>query len=78
MSQRESICRGQLIPAIPARSVENDFPNLSTHYTVKQIVVPACDDESHERMAIVQSSGSLDFWMDPSEDIYSADDTDPI
>ena len=33
---------------------------------------------SEQRMRLLESSGALDFWSAPEEDIYSIDDGDPI
>lgn len=60
---------GQLL-----RIGDDERPSVTTHYSALQIVVPPKDDESFDRMAIVQNSGVLDFWNDPEEDVYPADD----
>lgn len=42
------------------------------------IVVPPDDPTPEQRMAIVEASGSLSFWDEPEEDIYSDDDGQPV
>lgn len=64
----------------PPCSTEDDFPNLRTVYhdvLTKTITAPP-DPTPAQRIAIVEVSGTLDFWDHPEEDIYSEDDGTPV
>ena len=37
---------------------------------------PADDWTTEEQMRLMETSGALDFWNNPSEDIYNEDDED--
>lgn len=63
---------------LPTRSLEDDFPNLLTHReSVTRVIVVPPEPTRVQRMAIIEASGSLEFWDDPAEDVYSQDDGDP-
>ena len=36
------------------------------------------EPDTKQMMQIVECSGSLDFWDDPQEDIYTLDDGEPV
>jgi hypothetical protein len=36
------------------------------------------DVTTHDVMRAIEASGTLDFWNDPEEDIYSEDDGDSV
>ena len=36
------------------------------------------DPTPNQMMRIVETSGTLDFWEDPAEDIYSSEDGQPL
>jgi hypothetical protein len=36
------------------------------------------DTPTHEIMRMIEQGGSFDFWMEEGEDIYSADDGEPV
>lgn len=59
--------------------VERDFPNLCTRQNsiIMTIVVPA-DPSPEQHMAMIEASGTLSFWDQPEEDIYSDDDGEPV
>ena len=37
----------------------------------------SADPTADERLRLLESSGSLDFWNHPGEDVYSKDDGEP-
>lgn len=58
------------------RSNEPQTANTSQRFDI-------CNDEISEAtpeqfLRLVENSGTLDFWDDPSEDIYSAHDGEPL
>ena len=36
------------------------------------------DPTNRQWMKLISTSKSLDFWLDPEEDIYSVEDGDPV
>lgn len=61
----------------PSREIESDFPSAYTFSTAREnIIVHPSDPDEHQRMALIEASGVLDFWNDPEEDIYTPDDDD--
>ena len=45
---------------------------------VYQWVTGASDPTSEQLMRIVEQSGTLDFWDNPAEDLYSEEDGRPV
>ena len=39
---------------------------------------PPADPTSQQRMRLIEISGTLDFWNSPEEDIYGAEDGEPL
>jgi antitoxin (DNA-binding transcriptional repressor) of toxin-antitoxin stability system len=38
----------------------------------------ASDEDSHQSMQLIETSGALDFWTRPEEDVYSNADGEPL
>lgn len=57
---------------------ENESITTVIEGTVMSIPNFPSDPTSDQLMRIVEVSGSLDFWDDPSEDIYTLEDGDPV
>ena len=59
------------------REVDENQPETALDAPLIEITVPH-DPSLEQMMRIVEVSGTLDFWDDPREDIYSLDDGEPL
>ncbi|MCH8806643.1 MAG: hypothetical protein IH986_11205 [Planctomycetes bacterium] len=61
----------------PRRLDENEplTASTSTHVVISNI---AADPTPEQSMRIVEVSGTLDFWDREEENIYTADDGEPV
>lgn len=57
---------------------ENESVTTVIEGTAMSIPYFPSDPTSDQLMRIVEASGSLDFWDDPREDIYTLEDGDPV
>jgi hypothetical protein len=55
-----------------------DASRLTTEPGTRTVYILADDPTSEERHKLLETSGTLDFWNDPAEDVYSEDDGEPI
>jgi hypothetical protein len=58
----------------PKQIDEQQTETFSTHPPVSIVSDPTVE----QSMRIIEISGTLDFWDDPSEDIYSLEDGEPL
>ena len=55
----------------PVRTVtENEWTTETVYKRVYSVVSSPADATTEDQMKIVESSGVLQFWDDPDEDIY--------
>ncbi len=64
---------------LPPREVREDEPETAAT-TVRIEVADVCpaDPTPEQVMRLVETSGTLDFWEDPGEDIYTLEDGEPL
>ena len=58
--------------------IQLDAPVTTVVNSVHGYVGAPSDPTSTQCMRLVELSGTLDFWDDPQEDIYSPEDGDPL
>jgi len=64
--------------SIPPREVLDDEPVTTVlHFPVRYGNAGPADPTSEQMMRLVETSGVLDFWDDPDEDIYTREDGEP-
>ena len=54
----------------------NETQTQTVYASYTGIVSSPSDETTFDRMTIVEASGSLEFWNDPGEDIYTENDGD--
>jgi hypothetical protein len=57
---------------------EEDVQTETIYERTSCTIICPPDATVRDQMNIVEASGSLDFWNDPAEDIYSMDDGDAV
>jgi len=64
---------------LPVRDADENEPITTVNLFPISCGNPAPSDPTPEQIRrIVQTSGALDFWDDPAEDLYTAEDGDPL
>lgn len=66
----------RVLPSIEVQ--DSDFETETTYSRVYRTICSPSDVSAEDQMHIVEASGTLGFWNDPSEDIYSGNDDDAI
>jgi hypothetical protein len=59
------------------RDLDDEETQTTVMYASICYTVPA-DPTPEQMMRAVESSGTLEFWDDPAEDIYSPEDGQPL
>ena len=62
----------------PREITENELITTVVNQPIWILSPNPSEPTSEQRMRLLESSGALDFWSAPGEDIYSIDDGDPI
>ena len=62
----------------PREIIENELITTVVNQPIWILSPNPSEPTSEQRMRLLESSGALDFWSAPEEDIYSIDDGDPI
>jgi hypothetical protein len=61
----------------PPREIHDDEPETRSSAQWVTISYPA-DPPPDQVLRLLESSGSLDFWESPDEDVYSPEDGTPL
>lgn len=62
---------------LPPAVMEEEFQTQTVYMSYTRVVHSPPDDASTaDQMNVVEASGTLDFWNDPEEDIYTGNDGD--
>lgn len=65
--------------AVPSVDVlDSDFETETTYFRVSSTICNPSDATTADQMHIVEAAGTLEFWDDPSEDIYKESDGDAV
>ena len=69
--------QADILRIAPRRLIDNEPVTTSTaeHFEVRSTA--PVDPTSEQFMRIVETSGTLDFWMAAAEDIYTSEDGTP-
>lgn len=69
---------GQIEP-IPAGVVtEADLQTQTVYRRCFRVIVHPADASTVDQMNVIEISGTLDFWNDPAEDVYTEKDGDAV
>ena len=58
------------------READDDHPETSFGAVMQ--AVPPPDPTAEQYLKLIEISGALDFWERPEEDVYSAEDGEPV
>jgi hypothetical protein len=62
---------------IPQQDLER-LVQLAQQHEEIELHVHDDDTPTYEIMRLIEQGGSFDFWMEEGEDIYSAEDGEPV
>jgi hypothetical protein len=62
----------------PVDATDEDFTTETVYSRVSSTICYPSDASTEDQMNVVESSGTLEFWDDPSEDVYTESDGDAI
>ena len=62
----------------PVDAMDDDFETETSYCRVSSVICYPSDASTEDQMRLVEASGTLEFWDDPSEDIYTENDGDAV